>query len=124
MPTSAETISIRRLGPNDSIEELTAFLHRAYAALGANGWNYTAVDQTVEVTRKRLAEGTCLVAVDGDDRLVGTIMYNPPQVAYAGSPWLCRPDVAHLGQFGVEPSRQRGGIGARLMAAVEDLARA
>jgi GNAT superfamily N-acetyltransferase len=32
--------------------------------------------------------------------------------------------VAHLGQFGVEPSLQRGGIGARLMAAVEEMARA
>ena len=122
--TSADPISIREFGPDDSVEELTAFLHRAYAALGAKGWNYTAVDQTVEMTRERLAEGTCLVAIDGENRIVGTIMYNPPHVAYDGSPWLCRPDVAHLGQFGVTPSRQRGGIGARLMAAVEAMARA
>jgi GNAT superfamily N-acetyltransferase len=122
--TGADAISIRHLGADDSVEDLTAFLHRAYAALGAKGWNYTAVDQTVAVTRKRLAEGICLVAVDRDGRMVGTIMYNPPQTSYDGSPWLCRPDVAHLGQFGVEPSRQRGGIGARLMAAVEDMARA
>jgi predicted N-acetyltransferase YhbS len=120
----ADAIPIRRLEPSDSVEDLTALLHRAYAALGAQGWNYTAVDQTIEGTRKRLAEGTCLVALDGDGRMIGTIMYNPPSVSYAGSPWLCRPDVAHLGQFGVEPSLQRAGIGARLMAAVEDMARA
>jgi predicted N-acetyltransferase YhbS len=124
VPTNADAISIRPLGPDDSVEGLTELLHRAYAALGANGWNYTAVDQIVEVTHKRLAEGTCLVAVDRDGRMIGTIMYNPPHTSYQGSPWLCRSDVAHLGQFGVEPSLQRGGIGARLMAAVEGMARA
>ncbi len=125
MPTtSADAISIRQFGPDDSVEILTALLHRAYAGLGAKGLNYTAVDQTVDVTRKRLAEGTCLVAVDRDGRIVGTVMYNPVPVSYDGSPWLCRPDVAHLGQFGVEPLRQRDGIGAGLMVAVEDLARA
>lgn len=121
---SADAISIRPLGADDRIEDLTALLHRAYAALGANGWNYTAVDQSVNVTRERVAQGTCLVAVAGDDRIVGTITYDPPAISYAGSPWLCRSDVAHLSQFGVEPSRQGGGIGARLMAAVENLARA
>jgi GNAT superfamily N-acetyltransferase len=124
MPTVADAISIRPLGSDDSIEGLTELLHRAYAALGARGWNYTAVDQTVEITRKRLAEGTCLVAMDRDGRIVGTIMYNPAQISYEGSPWLRRTDVAHLGQFGVEPSLQRDGIGAGLMAAVENLARA
>ena len=124
MPTNEDAIAIRPLGPHDSVEGLTELLHRAYAALGARGWNYTAVDQTIEVTGKRLAEGTCLVAVDRDDRIVGTIMYNPARISYDGSSWLRRADVAHLGQFGVEPSQQRGGIGARLMAAVEDMARA
>jgi len=120
---NTDEISIRPLGPDDSVEDLTALLHRAYAALGAQGWNFTAVDQTVEVTCQQLGEGTCLVAVDGDDRMVGTVIYNPPQVSYAGSPWLCRPDVAHLGRLGVEPSVQRGGIGAQLMAAAEAIAR-
>jgi len=124
VPTGADAILIRPIGPDDGIEALTDLLHRAYAALGAKGWNYTAVDQTVEITRRRLAEGTCLVAVDHDGRIVGTIMYNPARISYEGSPWLCRPDVAHLGQFAVEPSLQRAGIGARLMAAVEDMARA
>jgi hypothetical protein len=34
-----------RVDPNDSFEELTGLLHRAYASLGAMGFNYTAVDQ-------------------------------------------------------------------------------
>ena len=123
MPRGADAISIRPIGPDDSIEALTDLLHRAYAALGANGWNYTSVDQTVEMTRERLAEGTGLVAVDHNGRVVGTIVYNPPTHGFEGSPWLCRSDVAHLGQFGVEPALQRSGTGARLMVAVEDLAR-
>ncbi|HEY1544177.1 MAG TPA: GNAT family N-acetyltransferase [Xanthobacteraceae bacterium] len=121
--TSADAISIRPLGSHDSIDALTALLHRAYAALAAKGWNYTAVDQSVDVTRERVAQGACLVAVDGQSRIVGTITYDPPEISYDGSPWLCRPDVAHLAQFGVEPLRQGGGIGARLMAAVEGMAR-
>ena len=48
-----EDIAIRALGPHDSIEELTALLHRSYAALGAMGLNYTAVDQTADVGRGR-----------------------------------------------------------------------
>ena len=124
MTQGADTLSIRPLGPDDSVEDLTALLHRAYATLGAKGWNYTAVDQSVDVTRERITQGKCLVAVDGSGRILGTITYDPPEISYNGSPWLCRPDVAHLAQFGVEPSRQGGGIGARLMAAVEDLARA
>ena len=53
MPTNEDAIAIRPLGPHDSVEGLTELLHRAYAALGARGWNYTAVDQTIEVTGKR-----------------------------------------------------------------------
>jgi hypothetical protein len=67
-----DAISVRRLATADSLEALTALLHRAYAPLGAMGLNYTAVDQTVEVTRKRCAAGTCFVAVDGE-RIVGTV---------------------------------------------------
>ena len=121
MSTIADTTSIRRIRAQDSIDEITELLHRAYAALGARGWNYTAVDQTAEVTRSRLAQGVGLVAVEPDGRIVGTIMYWPPEKLW-DSPWLQRLDVAFLGQFAVEPSRQGAEIGARLMAAVEDIA--
>ncbi len=100
---------------------LTALLHRAYAALGARGLNYTAVDQTAEVTAGRMEGGTCLVAEE-DGRLVGTLMVYPSGVG-AGCPWFERPDVAKIGQFGVDPDRQGGGLGARLLARAEALAR-
>ena len=113
-------VEIRPLGAGDSVAELTALLHRAYAALGAMGLNYTAVDQSEEVTRERIAGATCLVAASGG-ALVGTIVLRAADKT-GGSPWLDRPEVASLGQFGVLPEWQRTGVGSRLMAAVERLA--
>ena len=49
-------MQIRPLLPSDSLEELTALLHAAYASLAAQGWNFTAVDQSVAMTRERLAD--------------------------------------------------------------------
>jgi GNAT superfamily N-acetyltransferase len=118
-----DTVSIRPLGADDDVEALTALLHRAYAALGAMGLNYTAVDQTSEVTHKRIADGLGLAAIDAGGRIVGTLVFYPPG-KQSGSPWLKRPEVAHFGQFGVEPALQKRGIGSRLMDAVEDMARA
>jgi predicted N-acetyltransferase YhbS len=117
-----DDIAIRAFGPDDNIEELTALLHRSYAALGARGLNYTAVDQTADVTQSRIGKGICLVAVERGERLVGTVLFQPSLTA-TGSPWLERPDVAHLGQFGVEPRLQKQGLGARLMDTVEMRAR-
>jgi len=117
-----DTISIRPLGRDDDVEALTDMLHRSYAALGAKGWNYTAVDQTPEVTRERFAGGIGLAATDQAGRIVGTLVFYPPG-KQSGSPWLKRPEVAHFGQFGVEPPLQKRGIGSRLMDAAEDMAR-
>lgn len=115
-----ETIEIRPFCANDSLAELTAVLHRAYAALGAMGLNHTSVDQSEEETRRRIAGGTCLVAVSRGV-LVGTILYRPPDQT-RGCSWYDRPEVASLHQFGVAPASQRAGVGSRLMQTVERLA--
>ncbi|GAA5264543.1 hypothetical protein ACOSOMT5_P0967 [Acidiphilium sp. MT5] len=112
---------IRRLASCDSIEAITALLHDAYAELGRMGLNYTAVDQTDEVTRERIARGDCLVATE-DDQLVGTIMFTEPSRTWGGTPWYRRADVAVIGQFGVHPRYQRRGVGVRLLRAAEQLA--
>ena len=122
MSTAGETIVIRPIGPDDSIDELTTLLHRSYAGLGNMGLNYTAVDQSAETTRERLSHGFAFVAIDPQGRLVGTIVFYPPQLS-TGSPWLERPEVAHFGQFAVDPALQRRGIGSRLMDLVEEQAR-
>lgn len=111
---------IRGLAATDSIADMTALLHAAYARLGGMGFNYTAVDQTEDVTRSRIARGHCLVAID-DGALVGTIMVHPPGRS-AGCPCYERPDVATIGQFGVRPGRQGAGTGTRLLRRAEELA--
>lgn len=118
------SVTLRPLAATDSLQELTALLHKAYAALGAQGWNFTAVDQSVELTAKRVAGGGCLVAVDEGGRLVGTVNmrgpYRPEQDAWSlATPWYLRDETAILSQFAVDPDCQGQGLGARLMEAAE-----
>jgi hypothetical protein len=68
---------LRPLAASDSLEALTALLHRAYAPLGAMGLNYTAVDQSVETTARRFGGAHGLVA-EQDGRVVGTVVVNGP----------------------------------------------
>jgi predicted N-acetyltransferase YhbS len=117
----ATPILIRELRPDDSLAEITALLHRAYGRLAAMGLNYTAVDQSEEVTRERAGRGTCLVAVR-DGRIVGTISCHPPDPA-SDAAWYRRPDVRILEQFAVEPDLQAQGLGRALMEAAEGAAR-
>ncbi len=121
------TISIRALAPSDCLKELTALLHKAYASLGAQGWNFTGVDQSVEITAKRVATGHCLVATQGGamgETMVGTVMVRGPyrpgvDAWYLDTPWYTRADTAILSQFAVDPRCQGQGLGARLMLAAE-----
>jgi GNAT superfamily N-acetyltransferase len=117
---------IRPLATSDSLESLTALLHRAYSRLGAMGLNYTAVDQTVEVTAKRVAGGQCFVA-ETEGRIVGTVTvgsaWDVQRVPGARHcPWYLRCDIAHLHQLGVDPAAQGQGIGHLLIAACEQWA--
>jgi GNAT superfamily N-acetyltransferase len=119
--------TVRPLAPSDSLDALTALLHRAYSRLGAMGLNYTAVDQTVEVTSHRVASGQCFVA-EQEGRIVGTVTvggaWDVQRVPGARQcPWYLRRDIAHLHQLGVDPAAQGQGIGHLLIAACERWAR-
>lgn len=120
---------IRPLGPTDSVEALTHLLHTAYASLAAQGWNFTAADQSVEVTRQRLAGAHTLLALDGD-RLVGTVAVRGPKspdeayIADPPPPLYCQAGTAILSQFAVHPDCRGQGLGEALMDAAEDWARA
>lgn len=48
---------IRPFSATDSVAELTSLLHRAYARLAQMGLNYTAVDQSPDVTARRIEGG-------------------------------------------------------------------
>jgi GNAT superfamily N-acetyltransferase len=118
---SSPTPDIRVLSSSDSIAALTSLLNRAYAGLGAMGLNYTAVDQSSEVTTQRARLGTCLVAAIGSE-LVGTILVRP---THAESPctYFTQPGVATAHQFAVAPEFQRTGIGLALLSQAETWAR-
>lgn len=115
--TGIDSLSIRLLNSGDSIAALTSLLHDAYAQLGAMGFNYTAVDQSDDVTRDRIARGDCLVAVEGT-ALVGTITFYAPEQSM-GCPWYERAEVATIGQFGVHPSFQGRGLGRLFLQEAE-----
>ncbi|HSW05452.1 GNAT family N-acetyltransferase [Aquabacterium sp.] len=121
-------VHIRPLAEHDSMVKITALLHRAYAPLGAAGMNFTAVDQAVEMTQVRVHRGQCFVALQGEC-IVGTVtvngMFDPNRHRWArATPWFFRRDVAHLHQYAVDPDVQGSGLGAQLMHACEDWARA
>ena len=114
-------LRIRQLSPADSLEELTHLLHRAYADLGALGLNYTAVNQSTETTRLRIAGGCCFVA-EWKQLLAGTVLAKPPEQS-SECEYFARPDVATLRQFAVEPQFQGRGIGHALVSSCETWAR-
>ena len=113
--------TIRQWNSEDSLHELTALLHDAYASLGAMGLNYTAVDQSAEVTAKRIAGCKCFVA-EHDGRLVGTATikgwYQLSQCAY-----YAMPGVAIVNQIAVHPEAQGRGIGSALLSSCSSWAR-
>lgn len=120
-------VMLRPLKPSDSLEALTALLHRAYARLGAMGLNYTAVDQSVQTTCARFASGQGFVIEDGGAPVGCVVVAGPFDAAKnpgtRRSPWYLRRDVAHLHQLAVDPARQGQRLGDTLVAACEAWAR-
>jgi len=113
---------IRPLETTDSIGELTSLLHRAYARLGQMGLNYTAVDQTPEVTSSRIRGGHCFV-VTAAHKLVGTIVVQPTY-RQSACEYFMRLGVAAAHQFAVDPDYQGSGIGRMLLQRAEQWATA
>ena len=116
------SLEIRLLSDTDSLEELTALLHRAYAELAAMGLRYTATYQDVATTRRRVSGAECFVATI-ESRIVATITLRPPGTIVSSAEWYQRAGVAVVGQLAVEPAYQRRGIGTTLLAHAEHRAR-
>lgn len=115
---------LRPLAAHDSMEALTTLLHVAYASLAAQGWNFTAVDQSVQTTRDRVTSGQAFV-IESHGELVGTVTVCPPKRQdgrYLGDPvpdCYTRPDTAILAQLAVHPDLRGQGLAAQLMDAAE-----
>ncbi len=121
MNTDLGKVIIRELRDSDSLENLTALLHRSYRTLAEMGLRYLATHQDASVTRDRIRLGTCFLAV-ADGRVVGTVTYHDPGHV-KGSKWMEREGVAHLNQLAVEPELQGNGIATWLIKHAEAYAR-
>jgi GNAT superfamily N-acetyltransferase len=111
---------IRPLEATDSFDDMTELLHRAYGELARMGFRFMATHQGPDITRERCLSGDCFVAT-ADGSLIGTVTFYPVERTM-GCSWYDRPEVSSFGQFAVEPSLQRAGIGSQLMDAVESRA--
>ena len=122
------SIQIRPLSADDCMQTLTALLHASYASLAEQGWNFTAVDQSVDVTRERLAGAQGFVAELGG-RLVGTVAVRGPKpageayIADPPPPLYTTPGTAILSQLAVHPDCRGLGLGEQLMDVAEAWAR-
>jgi len=116
-----KSIEVRPLRPSDSLDELTALLHRAFGPLGRLGLPCTCVGQSVEVTRQRARRGQCYVAVAGD-RLVGTMTLEAPDSGSDCATYR-RSTVASLHQFAVDPMVQGLGCGEAMLQFAQRRAR-
>lgn len=120
-------LQVRTLAARDSLDMLTALLHRAYAPLQEQGFPPSFTEPTVDLTRRSVAGGNCLVA-DRGGLLVGTVTVSGSHQGdvegFTGAdPWLRSDDTACVTQFAVEPQHAGDGVGRRLLQASEALAR-
>ncbi|MBC8064073.1 MAG: GNAT family N-acetyltransferase [Chlorobia bacterium] len=110
-------ILIRPLSINDSIEEITSLLHRAYKKNADMNILFVASHQSDDVTLERLREGTAFIA-EQDGKIVGTITSTfPIEVPHAE--YMTEHPLASFGQFAVDPELQHCGLGRRLLETVE-----
>ena len=106
----------------EEIDAVGALTERAYRAYGyfdngiAPGYAATLAD-----ARSRAAVAELWVAVDADDRLLGTVTVVHPGTEFAE---VSRPGELEFRMLAVDPDAGRRGIGSTLVQAVLDRARA
>jgi len=115
--STRQQITVRPLGPADSIEALTALLHRAYRGQVEMGLRPLAGRQSPDVTRRRTSSGECFVACDGAGEIVGTVLLNEHEDARFPDLFLEK-DVAHFSLLAVDPECHGAGVGKRLLEVI------
>lgn len=104
---------IRPLQSDDSLDDLTSLLHRAFSPMGREGISCTSFNQSVEVTQFRVHLGACFVALDSG-RIAGTLTLHQPEQR-SECRWYRQADVASVHQFAVDPAYQGTGCGKALL---------
>jgi GNAT superfamily N-acetyltransferase len=113
---------VREFQDSDPISEITDLLHRAYKPLADAGLMYVASYQDDDRTLRRIKTGKCFVLTDHEN-IVGTITYYAADRNRTDWPPLyIENGFAHFGQFAIEPSLQKQGLGSMLMDHVEQYA--
>jgi GNAT superfamily N-acetyltransferase len=100
------------------VEELTQLLNRAYSGLGALGFNYTGVDQSVTATRERIRGNECYLGLIAG-RMSATLLLGRPGPDQLACEWYAQSGVWIIGRFAVDPALQRQGIGGQMLAFAE-----
>ncbi|WAB85214.1 GNAT family N-acetyltransferase [Microcella daejeonensis] len=104
-----------RPAAESDVPALTALVHAAYAELGAQGLNFTAVDQDDRTTRYRTFAGSSWIVHDAGELIATATVSFPPGEVLRGLSAVARdPATAWLNQLAVHPAR-RGEGHARLL---------
>src|SRR5690554_4764282 len=98
---------------NISWEEITELLNIAFQQRVEQGLNYLAATQGVEVTKRRVAGGICLVALI-NNKLVGTATLHIVKTENNRKKWFYESSYGYLSQLAVHPKYKSKGIGGKL----------
>ncbi|MCX4749701.1 GNAT family N-acetyltransferase [Kitasatospora sp. NBC_01287] len=101
----------------DSVAELTALLHRAYAEHAAAGRVFLASYQSERDTAHRLGKGECWLAVGADGAPLGTVTLSATDRKPQGYPR--EPGSGSFWQLAVLPEQRGTGLGNRLLELAE-----
>lgn len=115
-------VTIRDFCDTDDVQALTELLHRAYSDHKTENRRFLATYQDASVTKDRLTDGKGFI-VEFEGRVVGTATVYFPEALPHGDYHPTGP-IATFGQYGVDPDVQGFGIGTKLLAHLEDVARA
>ncbi|MTI48135.1 GNAT family N-acetyltransferase [Sporosalibacterium faouarense] len=115
-------VVFRYLSKEDSINEITILLNKAYKSLADIGLKYVASYQDDDVTLLRVNNAyRCIIGL-WENKIISTISIYTPKPS-DNCKWYSNDFVAKIGQFAVLPELQRFGIGSRMMSLIEDEAK-
>lgn len=103
-----------------SWENLTELIRLAYKDRKQNGMEFLAGYQDVETTKRRVGNGTCLVALI-DKELVGAVTLHNHTVTANNKKWYNNQSYIVFTQLAVHPEYKGKGIGRQLLNKVFEI---